>query len=161
MESIDRNGAIRDECEHLRAGLIEQRVGFDQTVVQIRSNESHVFSESRLFGAQSGNPCLRTNQSTPQWFNLPDIAAGEPRGFGIKESVYTLVGNQRFKIAPAGIQRSDAPAITLLRCGPELVRFIEQASGIERDYFHIDILFTEQVGNYLIFESEARREYDP
>src|SRR5262245_56745529 len=94
MQRAVGNVVLADECEHLLAGPVEQRVHLDQAELRIDGRKRDAGTVVRLVGAQSRDPSGGSGEGTPEWSDLAHSAAGVACLNGRVKSIDALAAHQ-------------------------------------------------------------------
>ncbi len=160
MKLVDRNLELSAGRRDLVATMVEQRRDLHQPALGIPRDESGVGPLSRLVGAQPGDPGRGTGQRPPEWLDLPNLTAGQPRVLRMVEAVDSAIGDHRCDGLGVRVIGADSNAVALLRLLPELVGRGEKPAGIERHNLDRKSLTKNMVRDQLVFDAEAGGEDD-
>src|SRR5262245_41461709 len=133
VQRIVWNAVGADEIGHATARPIQQWTEFEEAAHRIDRGIRRSRPFHGLLGADAGDPARGADKCAADGLNLSHCAATLSRLDRGTETVDSVLRHPRFEASAIGDKCADAPAIALLRRGPQLKDLREQASGIERD----------------------------
>jgi hypothetical protein len=160
MQSIVGNVVLADECDHLLARPVEQRIDLDQPVMGRNNSKRDASAFIRLIGAQSGDPNDGAREGPPERLDLAHRAAGVPRFDRGVKSIDALMRYQRFDAIAIRIDGDNALAVSVLGPRPELESLRKQPAGIEGHHVDRKPLTEDRMRDGLVLDTETRREDD-
>ncbi len=146
---------LANEGAGLFEGPVEKRVKFNEFMGDIPFEVGHVLPVGRLVGTDAGDPDGLVAERALQGLYFPDMAAGFAVFDGVVEGIGAVLGNKFLKVGSVGREGFDGEPVSFEGTRPGGIRFREQTPGIERKQPDRQVVFSDQVGDNLIFQPEA------
>ena len=127
-------------------------------MLAVPHGEVRVRPVAGLVGAQPRDPGGGSGECAGERFDLPHLAARQPRVFRMIEAVHPLVGDERGKRVGVRMKGADPRSVALLRLLPDRMRLGEQPAGVECRNLDRQALGENVVSNELVFDAEAGGE---
>lgn len=155
VQGIVRDIVLANEVSGLLEGPVEKRVKFNEFMGCVPFEVGHVLPVGRLIGANTGDPDSLLMERAPQGFHFSDLAAGFSVFDGVVKGIGAVLGNKFLKVGSVGRKGIDGAPVPFEGARPGGVRFREQTPGIERKQPDGQVVFSDQVGDDLIFQPKT------